>query len=148
MAAAAMGPRAISLELGGKSPLIVFEDADLDSAVEWIMMGILWGSGQVCSATSRILVHTSLRAALVDQLVEAVKKVRIGDSLAEDMINHDGPTMGPVVSRDQYDKIWRYIDDARSEGLTFAYGGDRSLVAGIGNGKEGRTENPQTPEEY
>jgi betaine-aldehyde dehydrogenase len=58
MAAAALGPRAISLELGGKSPLLVFNDAtDVNAVVDWILTGILWGSGQVCSATSRVLLQ-------------------------------------------------------------------------------------------
>lgn len=65
MTAAAAGPRAISLELGGKSPLIVFGDADIPSAVDWIITGVLWGSGQVCSSTSRVIVHSTIRAALV-----------------------------------------------------------------------------------
>ena len=65
MAACALGPRGLSLELGGKSPLIVFEDADVPSAVDWILTGILWGSGQVCSATSRVLLHSSIRAQVL-----------------------------------------------------------------------------------
>jgi len=128
MAAAAMGPRGISLELGGKSPLIVFEDADINATVDWIITGILWGSGQVCSATSRVLVHKSVRAALMDRLLERVKDIKMGDSLAADMMAHQGPTMGPVVSKGQYDKIWAYIDDAKAQGLVFAYGGTRDLV--------------------
>jgi betaine-aldehyde dehydrogenase len=99
MAAAAAGPRAISLELGGKSPLICFEDADISATVDWIITGILWGSGQVCSATARVLVHKSIRSALMERLLERVKAVKIGDSLSEEMLAHEGPTMGPVINK-------------------------------------------------
>jgi betaine-aldehyde dehydrogenase len=137
MTAAALGPRAVSLELGGKSPLIVFDDADMPSAVDWIITGFLWGSGQVCSATSRVFVHKSIREKLIKLLLEKVTCVRLGDSLAPDMLAHSEsgkPTMGPVVSKGQYDKIWQYIDDAKAAGLTPAYGGDRSLVSSLGKG--------------
>jgi betaine-aldehyde dehydrogenase len=129
MAAAALGPRGISLELGGKSPLLVFEDADINATVDWIITGILWGSGQVCSATSRVLVHKSVRAPLLARLLERVEAIKMGDSLSADMMAHQGPTMGPVISKGQYDKIWTYIDDAKAQGLVFAYGGSRDLVA-------------------
>jgi betaine-aldehyde dehydrogenase len=65
MAAAALGPRGLSLELGGKSPLIAFEDSEINGCVDWILTGILWGSGQVCSATSRVLVHSSIKDKLI-----------------------------------------------------------------------------------
>ena len=71
MAAASLGPRAVSMELGGKSPLIVFEDADVNSAVDWIITGFLWGSGQVCSATSRVLLHKSLKDAVLARYVHS-----------------------------------------------------------------------------
>jgi betaine-aldehyde dehydrogenase len=135
--AAAQGPRGISLELGGKSPLIVFEDADISSAVDWILTGILWGSGQVCSATSRVLVHKSIKAPLLKLLIEKAAAVRIGNSLDPEMISYSDsgkPTMGPVVSRGQYDKIWSIIDNAKSQGFHFAYGGDRKLVSHLGKG--------------
>jgi betaine-aldehyde dehydrogenase len=137
MAAAALGPRGISLELGGKSPLIVFEDADIPATVDWIITGILWGSGQVCSATSRVLVHFSLREKLLTLLLEKVSLIKLGNSLDPTMIAHSDsgkPTMGPVVSRGQYDRIWTFIDEARAQGLTFAYGGERSLIADLGKG--------------
>ena len=129
MAAAAMGPRGISLELGGKSPLICFEDCDIASAADWILTGILWGSGQVCSATSRVLVHSSIRAPLVDKLLERIQQIKIGDSLDADMMAHQGPTMGPVVSEGQYDKVWAFIDAAKAQGVVLACGGDRALVS-------------------
>jgi betaine-aldehyde dehydrogenase len=137
MMSAAMGPRAISLELGGKSPLIVFEDADIPAAVDWIITGILWGSGQVCSATSRVYVHKSIRGKLVDLLLEKVAAVAIGDSLSPEMLAlHEAgkPTMGPVVSRGQFERVWQFIDEGISTGLNVAYGGKREMVAHLGTG--------------
>ena len=134
MAAAALGPRAISLELGGKSPMIVFEDSDIPSAIDWIITGILWGSGQVCSATSRVIVHNSIKDALIAALIERVSIIKIGDSLAEDMIAHEGGKIGPVVSKVQYDKIWAYIEEAKAQNLKLVYGGDKALVASLGKG--------------
>ncbi len=128
MMAAAMGPRAISLELGGKSPLIVFEDSDINSAVDWIITGILWGSGQVCSATSRVLIHTSLKDALINRLIERVSAVKIGNSSSEEMVNHNGPSMGPVVSKGQYEKIWAYINNGVKDGVKVIYGGNKSVL--------------------
>lgn len=135
MAAAALGPRAISLELGGKSPLIVFEDADINSAVDWIITGILWGSGQVCSATSRVLIHANIHAAVVKRIIERVELLKIGDSLSPDMLAHDGAAMGPVVSQGQYEKIWGYIDRGiASTDAKLIYGGNKSMVNSLGSG--------------
>ncbi len=122
MMAAAMGPRAISLELGGKSPLVVFEDADIAAAVDWIMTGFLWGSGQVCSATSRVLVHSAVRAQLLEALLARISGVKLGDSLSAEMMAVQGPTMGPVVNEGQYNKINGYLRSAAVQGLTFACG--------------------------
>lgn len=134
MAMAALGPRAISLELGGKSPLIVFPDADINSAVDWIITGILWGSGQVCSATSRVFIHNDIKNAVFEKLLERVKSVKIGDSSSDEMLSHEGGCMGPVVSKDQYNKIWTYINEAKSAGINVLYGGEKDLVAHLGEG--------------
>lgn len=133
--------------MGGKSPLIVFEDAEVEGCVDWILTGILWGSGQVCSATSRVLLHASIKDKVIVRLVnsmqswkiqtdlsclyrllERVGQVKIGNSLGADLENYSGASMGPVVSKGQYDKIWAYIDDAKASGLKVLYGGDRDLV--------------------
>ena len=82
MMAAAQEVKNVSLELGGKSPFIVFGDADVEAAVEWVMFGIFWNQGQVCSATSRLLVEESLAPRLLDRLAEAAKRIPIGDGLA------------------------------------------------------------------
>jgi len=134
MTAAALGPRGISLELGGKSPAIVFEDAHVDSAVDWIMTGIFYGTGQVCSATSRVLVHSNIRDAIMKRLLERAAAIQMGAALEEKMMNATDSVMGPVVSKGQYDKIWAYIDHAKKSGVKVAYGGDRSLVSHLGAG--------------
>ncbi len=97
MATAARDIRRISLELGGKSPFVVFDDADFEKAAEWIMFGIFWNQGQVCSATSRVLVHEGLYGPLLNRLVEETRKITIGDGL------EPGVLLGPLVSKRQHD---------------------------------------------
>lgn len=117
MAAAAKDVKNISLELGGKSPFVVFGDADIEKAVEWIMFGIFWNQGQVCSATSRVLVERKLYAPLLERLVAEAKKITIGNGLEA------GTLLGPLVNETQYNKVLGFIDRARAEGATVACGG-------------------------
>lgn len=119
MAAAARDIKNVSLELGGKSPFVVFADSDIEKAVEWIMFGIFWNQGQVCSATSRVLIEESLYPALIERLVAEAAKIRIGDGLEE------GTLLGPLVSKGQYDKVLSMIERGRAEGATIAHGGKR-----------------------
>jgi len=117
MAAAAKDVKNISLELGGKSPFVVFADSEVEKAVEWIMFGIFWNQGQVCSATSRVLIERSLYAPLLARLVEEAGKIRIGNGLEA------GTLLGPVVNESQYRKVLGFIDRAREQGATVACGG-------------------------
>ncbi|WP_027664548.1 aldehyde dehydrogenase family protein [Rhizobium leguminosarum] len=119
MAAAARDIKRVSLELGGKSPFVVFEDADIDKAVEWIMFGIFWNQGQVCSATSRVLVHEAIYGRLLKRLVEETNRIKIGNGLDE------GTLLGPLVSKRQYDQVVAAIEGARKAGATVACGGTR-----------------------
>ncbi|MBY5570488.1 aldehyde dehydrogenase family protein [Rhizobium leguminosarum] len=119
MAAAARDIKRVSLELGGKSPFVVFEDADVDKAVEWIMFGIFWNQGQVCSATSRVLVHEAIYGRLLERLVEETNRIKIGNGLDE------GTLLGPLVSKRQYDQVVAAIEGARKAGATVACGGTR-----------------------
>ncbi|WP_028946198.1 aldehyde dehydrogenase family protein [Pseudomonas vranovensis] len=119
MQAAANDIKNISLELGGKSPFIVFADSDIESAVEWIMFGIFWNQGQVCSATSRVLVQRELYAPLLDRLRQEAEKVRIGNGMEE------GVLLGPLVSKGQYDKVLTAIAGGLEEGARLVYGGER-----------------------
>lgn len=117
MATAARDIKNVSLELGGKSPFVVFADCNIDKAVEWIMFGIFWNQGQVCSATSRVLVEESLYPALLVRLVEEAQKINMGDGLTE------GVLLGPLVSKGQRDKILAMIAQGVAEGAVVATGG-------------------------
>ncbi|ATQ56427.1 aldehyde dehydrogenase family protein [Paracoccus yeei] len=119
MAAGAKDVKRISLELGGKSPFVVFADSDLEKAVEWIMFGIFWNQGQVCSATSRVLVEAPLYDRLLARLVEEAQKIKMGNGLDE------GTLLGPLVNKGQYEDVLRHIDRAVEQGATVACGGKR-----------------------
>lgn len=119
MAAAASDIKNISLELGGKSAFIVFEDADVEAAVEWILFGIFWNQGQVCSATSRLLVQENIAARLIERLVEETRKITIGQGLEE------GVLLGPLVSRGQYEKVLGFVDQGKASGAKLLSGGKR-----------------------
>ncbi|MQB40579.1 aldehyde dehydrogenase family protein [Rhizobium sp. ICMP 5592] len=119
MAAAARDIKRVSLELGGKSPFVVFDDADIEEAVEWIMFGIFWNQGQVCSATSRVLVQDGIYARLLQRLVEETKRITIGNGLDDSIL------LGPLVSKRQYDQVLGAVERARSAGATIACGGGR-----------------------
>lgn len=133
MTAVAEGPRGISLELGGKSPLIAFEDSDIEALVDWIITGFCWGTGQVCSATSRVFLHKSIREEVLSKVVEKLKTLPIGNMsdpafCADDKF--ETPMMGPVISKIQYDKIWEFIDEANADkSIARLYGGERSMVS-------------------
>ncbi|WP_026622144.1 betaine-aldehyde dehydrogenase [Ensifer sp. WSM1721] len=119
MAAAARDIKRVSLELGGKSPFVVFDDADIDEAVEWIMFGIFWNQGQVCSATSRVLVQEGIYERLLARLVEETRKIKIGNGLEE------GVLLGPLVSKRQHEQVVAAIEAAKAAGATVACGGKR-----------------------
>ncbi|RZC93166.1 hypothetical protein C5167_029143 [Papaver somniferum] len=119
MASAAQLVKPVSMELGGKSPTVVFEDTDLDKAAEWTIFGCFWTNGQICSATSRLLVHESIAEAFCQRLVSWSKNIKISDPLEE------GCRLGPVVSGGQYEKIKQFISNAKTEGATILCGGNR-----------------------
>ncbi|KAF9667814.1 hypothetical protein SADUNF_Sadunf15G0062500 [Salix dunnii] len=124
MTSAAQMIKPVSMELGGKSPIIVFEDVDLDKAAEWTLFGCFWTNGQICSATSRLLVHESIASEFLDRLVKWTKKIKISDPFEE------GCRLGPVVSGGQaksqcYEKVLEFIATAKREGATILSGGDR-----------------------
>lgn len=126
MQAASAGIRAVSLELGGKSPFVVFDDCDIDKAVEWIMFGIFWNKGEVCSATSRVLVQRGLYDRLLDRLRSAAEAIVIGSG------ETPGVKLGPLVSRGQYDKVRAAIEAGRRSGARLITGGGRP--AGLDRG--------------
>jgi betaine-aldehyde dehydrogenase len=109
----------VGLELGGKSPNIVFADADFEAAIDGALIGIFAGSGEVCSAGSRLLVERSIYDRFVGELVSRTMAIKVGPAL-------DGESeMGPLVSRDQLERVERYVKIGRDEGATLATGGRR-----------------------
>ncbi|KAF1069882.1 MAG: putative aldehyde dehydrogenase AldA [Pseudomonas citronellolis] len=118
MQAAAERTLPLGLELGGKSPILVFEDCDLDEAVQWIIAGVYWNAGQMCSATSRLLVQASIGDALQARLADAVAALRVGDPLAAEV------DMGPMTSLAQQRKVLGYFAIACDEGLECLVGGE------------------------
>ncbi|KAL6997226.1 Aminoaldehyde dehydrogenase 2, peroxisomal [Sarracenia purpurea var. burkii] len=119
MSSAAQIVKPVTLELGGKSPILVFEDVDLDKAAEWTMFGCFWTNGQICSATSRLLVQESIATEFLDRLVRWSRNIKISDPFEE------GCRLGPVVSAGQHEKVMKIISTARSEGATILCGGTR-----------------------
>ena len=117
MTAAAETVTPVTLELGGKNPAIVFPDADLEAAAEWITTGIFTNAGQICSAADRAIVHESVHEDLVEKIVEIAESTEIAPG-------SDDADMGPVVSAEQLEKITRYIDVGTSEGATLETGGE------------------------
>ncbi len=115
-----------TLELGGKSPNIVFADANLKRASKGSMLGVFVNSGQVCTAGTRILVERSIHDSFVESLVGATESMRLGPAL------DDGTGMGPVVSAEQLERVTSYIDIGRSEGAELATGGERATELGDG----------------
>lgn len=127
--AAAAGLKKVTLELGGKSPNIVFDDADLDQAVKGAISGVFGASGQTCMAGSRLLVQRTIHDTFVERLVAVAGAAKIGDpSLMETQI-------GPVATRAQWEKILRMIEMAKAEGATVALGGHALSGPGYGQGQ-------------
>lgn len=113
MRAAAGTLKAVTLETGGKSPLVVFGDADLEQAVRWAHEGVMANSGQVCSATSKILVHHTIYNDFVERFSKyTARESRMGDPFAA------GTTQGPQISAQHRDRIQGYVETARREGAT------------------------------
>lgn len=117
MASAARRVLPVSLELGGKSPIVVLEDADIDQAAEIVCAGIFFNAGQMCSATGRLIVMESVADDLIAALRARLRDMRTGDPLEGDV------DMGPLTTLPQRDKVLSYLLTARAEGLTCLAGG-------------------------
>ena len=123
-AAAAEGIRHVTMELGGKSPLIVFDDADLDSAVGAAMLGNFYSSGQICSNGTRVFVQKGVKEAFLSRLKARAEAIRMGDPLDPDT------QMGPLVSQAQLDKVLAYVKGAMDQGARLVTGGAPGPQAG------------------
>ncbi len=118
----------INLELGGKSPQIIFPDARFEDAVEGTMQSIFSHAGQVCVAGSRLFLHRDMYDRFLDALVERIKSVRVGD------IFEESTQMGPLVSQEQLERVVNYIDVGKQEGAEVLIGGNRIEDNGLGDG--------------
>jgi aldehyde dehydrogenase (NAD+) len=126
--AAARGLKRVSMELGGKSPNIVFDDAEIDNAVKGAISGIFAASGQTCIAGSRLLVQQSIHDQFVERLVAFAKTAKMGDPM------NLGTQVGPVTNLPQYNKVLSYIDIAKSEGVQTVLGGGKATLPECGSG--------------
>lgn len=128
MKAAAGNIKKISLELGGKSPNIVFADADFEAAVDYALFAIFANQGQVCAAGSRLLLEESIHDRFLDRLVERARKIRVGPG-------HDPSTeMGPLISEAHMQKVLSYIEEGKREGAKLLCGGNRITANGLDKG--------------
>lgn len=124
-AQAAEGIRHVTMELGGKSPLIVFDDASLEDAVGGAMLGNFYSAGQVCSNGTRVFVQRGIKARFLERLRERTEAIRLGDPLDE------ATQMGPVISAAQHAKVMAYIEAGRREGARLITGGTAGPNAGF-----------------
>ncbi len=128
MAAAGAGIKATTMELGGKSPLIVFDDADLDNAVGGAMLGNFYSSGQICSNGTRVFLHRRIREQFLEKLLRRTETIRLGDPLDE------RTQMGPLISAAQRDKVMGYIKVGTVEGARLLVGGGVPNLQGLEKG--------------
>jgi gamma-glutamyl-gamma-aminobutyraldehyde dehydrogenase len=111
----------VSLELGGKSPQVVLADCDLDATAAGVAAGIFANAGQVCNAGSRLVVQDTIKDALLERIVKYAQTIKVGDPF-------DAATkLGPLVSKEQYNRVLSYIDIGKKEGASIAVGGGKTL---------------------
>jgi len=125
LALAGSGMKQATMELGGKSPLIIFDDADVENAVGGAMLANFYSTGQVCSNGTRVFVQKGIQERFLDRLIDRTKKIRIGDPLDPET------QMGPLISKAQFDKVTDYIAVGKAEGATLACGGGIPSLQGF-----------------
>jgi len=118
-AAASSNLKKVTLELGGKSPNIVFDDADIDNAISWVNFGIYFNHGQCCCAGSRVYVQEGIYDEFLKKFKERASKNEVGDPFGEKTFQ------GPQVSKVQFDRIMGYIEHGKQSGATVEIGGKR-----------------------
>ncbi|UUP18864.1 betaine-aldehyde dehydrogenase [Nitratireductor thuwali] len=117
-----------TMELGGKSPIVVFEDADVENAVGGAILGNFYSTGQICSNGTRVFLQEGIRDRFMEKLTERTRKIRLGDPLDPD--TH----LGPLVSQDQRRRVLDYIEIGKQEGATLHLGGGAPSLQGFENG--------------
>jgi len=117
----------VTLELGGKSPNIVFEDANLDAAVPMVLMGFILNSGQICTSGTRILVQRTIFEKFSRMIAAAAEKIPLGR-------DRPFPTLGPIANSTQFEKVLSFFESARLEGATCLTGGERATEDGLEKG--------------
>jgi len=122
--AAASTLKRVHLELGGKAPVVVFDDADLEKVVEWIKIGGFFNAGQDCTAATRVIAGPKIHEKLLGELVPAVSSLKVGDPMSDDT------EMGPLVSEEQAVRVTGFVDRARKAGAEILTGGARIKKAG------------------
>lgn len=127
-ASAAAKLKSVSLELGGKSPNIVFEDADLENAARGVAGGIFSSCGQSCVAGSRLVVQRSVRHSVVSRVIELARQIKMGDPMDE------ATEMGPIANRQQFDRILQHIANAKADGAKLLLGGEPAKRLECGDG--------------
>jgi betaine-aldehyde dehydrogenase len=125
---AASSLKYVTLELGGKSPLIVFEDAKLDNAVSGALLANFYSAGEVCSNATRVFVHRSVKAAFIEKLIARVGSMTIGDPA------DPSTQVGALISEEHMNRVLGYIARGKAEGAQILIGGDRVTANGLGDG--------------
>lgn len=123
-AAASSNLKKVTLELGGKSPNIVFNDADIDQTISWVNFGIYYNHGQCCCAGSRVYVQSGIYDKFIEAFKQRATENKVGDPFLEETFQ------GPQVSKLQYDRIMGYIEEGKKEGATVEIGGERHGALG------------------
>ena len=122
MASAADGLKHVTLELGGKSPLIIFDDADIENAVSAAMLANFYSAGQICSNGTRVFVHRAVQDRFLERLKARTEAMVLGDPM------HPDTHMGPMVSNSHAEKVLEYVAKGKSEGATVITGGEQVHV--------------------
>jgi betaine-aldehyde dehydrogenase len=128
MADAAETLKQVTLELGGKSPIIVFEDADIDNAVSGALLGNFYSAGEVCSNGTRVFVHRAIKDRFIARIVERTQKITIGDPL------DPATQIGALISEGHMEKVLSYVARGVAEGATLLCGGARVTAGGLDRG--------------
>ncbi|MBV7504966.1 aldehyde dehydrogenase family protein [Bacillus sp. sid0103] len=127
MISAAQNIVPVTLELGGKSPHIVFPDCDIDETVTWVTRSIIQNAGQTCSAGSRLLVHSKVKEEIIEKLTERMKNIKIGPGVND-------CELGPIISKRQFDRILAMVERAKDQGARVIIGGKQAKVEEPGEG--------------